>query len=169
MSSVLIRKPLAFLLALTMLLGLMPVAMAEEIEEIVYEESLPEELSYDVLPSEEPILEEQPYEEYGYADDEWELYGEEAQTTGNNPYVAVRFLIEPAQAVVHVYDPAQVDEFGSRLEYAPEADGTFFLPAGEYLVDVFCDGYVPFQGIPLTVADQPLELPAVWRWWHSTR
>ena len=32
MSSILIRKPLAFLLALTMLLGLMPGAMAEEIE-----------------------------------------------------------------------------------------------------------------------------------------
>ena len=158
MSSVLIRKALAFLLAMTMLLGLMPGAMAEE---IVYEESLPEELTSEEPASEESISEEQMYEGYDFAEDEWELNGEESQATGNDQYVPVRFLIEPAQAVVHVYDPVRVDEFGSRLEYASETDGTFLLPAGEYLVDVFCDGYEPFQKIPLTVADQPLELPAV--------
>ena len=99
MSSVLIRKALAFLLALTMLLGLMPGAVAEEFEEIVYEESLPEELTYDVLLPEELTFEEsasegsiseQTYEEYGFADDGWELSSEEAQETGNNPYVSVR-------------------------------------------------------------------------------
>ena len=60
---------------------------------------------------------------------------EEPAEDANGELVRVEFICEPEDAVVTVYDPAQLDESGEPTVIDPEEDGTWLLAPGEYLYD----------------------------------
>ena len=151
MDRFLLRKALALLLCLSMCLGITPAAFAWDFEEFVGEEAvysepllIEEELVYDA-----PEAADESVGEYAASEE----YGAEAPAL-----IPVRFLPEPAGAAVTVRG---TDEWGLPAVIWPEADGTYLLAPGEYLADVRCEGYAPLEQIPLSVADQPLEIPVV--------
>lgn len=57
--------------------------------------------------------------------------------------ICVRFICDPEETIVTVYDPAQLDENGEPLMIEPAEDGSWLLLPGVYFYDAECEGYEP--------------------------
>lgn len=65
--------------------------------------------------------------------------------------VRVVFDCDPEDAVITVYDPAQLNENGEPMEIEPEEDGTWLLMPGTYLYDAEREGAVEEKQVEFEV------------------
>ncbi len=163
------RKALALFLCLALCFGLMPAAYAADFDdeeifvwdeepweepwtepEPVIEEPAPEPVieEADPEPADEP--EEEPlfvFEEDPDAEPEKPGETEKPEEEKDKPEdsedqrVCVRFVCEPEDTKITVYDPNQLDEDGNPTVIEPEEDGTYLLLPGEYMYDAEAEGY----------------------------
>lgn len=75
--------------------------------------------------------------------------------------VEVRFVLEPAETVLTVYDPAQLDEQGCSRIISPEKEGNYLLFSGTYLIDAVCDGCIPILQQTVKISPDLWEIPIV--------
>ncbi len=73
--------------------------------------------------------------------------------------ISVVFLPLQENVTILVYSSANPD--GTYTAVDPQTDGSYLLMPGDYLVDAFCDGYVPLVKFPLSVLEGSgtMELP----------
>ncbi|MBR3474643.1 MAG: InlB B-repeat-containing protein [Oscillospiraceae bacterium] len=69
--------------------------------------------------------------------------------------VRVEFICDPADAVITVYSPMNLDENGEPEIIDPEEDGSYLLWPGEYLYDAEREGYISITNRGFVVESSP--------------
>ena len=162
------KKLLALLLCLVMVVSLFPVsALAEGADEgePIAEEGCTGECGHDhEHEGEEPEEPEDPAGD-GTLDIPEDPVGDGALDVPEEEIdpdlVRVEFICDPADAVITVYDPMNLDENGDPLVVDPEEDGSYLLYPGEYLYDAAYKGICYREKAPFLVesssgTDSPL-------------
>jgi uncharacterized repeat protein (TIGR02543 family) len=127
------RKLLSLLLCLVLLAGMFPAAaMAEESEDEFAQEE------HNHTHECECERESAPFPEDSEGNGALDATEEELDPD----LVRVVFVCDPADAIITVYDPMNLDDNGEPLVIEPEEDGSWLLYPHEYLYDaIFCGGY----------------------------
>ena len=150
------KKLLAMLLILALMLSLTPAAFADDLPE----EEPDDPWDWAEYPTEEPESEEpggdDPQDDepgYGVWPEDEDPEPEEEPGSGEEEAfrsVLVRFCCEPAETAVVVYDGTPLID-GSWRTIGAAYDGTILLDPGEYVYDAYCEGFLPESKIPFTV------------------
>ncbi len=149
---------LAYLLCLSLSLGMSPSAWATEYVEAPYEEPVFAE-GYEAETGSAVTREAEAVSEQIFCTESGVGETEYPDEQGEGLTEPVTVVFQPAVGnvtiLVYGYDPAE----NQYTVIAPQEDGSYSLMPGEYLVDAFCDGYEPIEKFPLSVDSEPLVLP----------
>ena len=127
------RKLLSLLLCLVMVLSFFPVtALAEEGED----EGVVQEEEHDCGHDHEGGIGEAPDDTIG--DDALDVPEDDEI---DPDLVRVVFVCDPADTIITVYDPMNLDDDGEPLVVEPEEDGSYLLYPHEYIYSAEHDGY----------------------------